>query len=359
LVIASLEGGGAERVFVTLANGLRAEGRDVDLVLMNRAGVLLKEVKPGVNVVHLDAARAMLALVPLVKYLRRVRPEAMLTTLTHVSVVAALARKLARVPVRLVIREAVTSSVHHRYVTDVRSRVVARLLRPAYRSADVVVSPSQGVTEDLVANVGIARAHVTTIPNPLDVGRIRSLALQPVTDPFAQSDERPMVLGIGRLSAQKDFSTLILAFARTIETVPAKLLILGDGEERGALEALIRSSGLDHHVAMPGFVENPFAYLKQAAVFVLSSRYEGLPNALLQALAVGAPVVATDCPGGPGEILESGRLGRLVPVGDVEAMAVAIADGVAGRIASAPLATVEQKYGTHGIVRGYLEVLCG
>ena len=283
----------------------------------------------------------------------------MLTTLTHVNVVAALARKLARVPVRLVIREAVTSSVHHRHVTDVRSRVVAHLLRRAYRSADQVVSPSQGVTEDLVAEIGIARAHVTTIPNPLDVDRIRALALEPVTNPFAQRDERPIVLGIGRLSAQKDFSTLILAFARTIKTVPAKLLILGDGEERGALEALIRSSGLDQHVAMPGFVENPFAYLKQAAVFVLSSRYEGLPNALLQALAVGAPVVATDCPSGPSEILESGRLGRLVPVGDVEAMAAAIADGVAGRIASVPLATVERKYGTDEIVRGYLEVLCG
>jgi len=326
---------------------------------MNRSGGLLKEVKPGVNIVQLDETRAMFALVPLVRYLRRVRPQVMMSTLTHINVVAALARKLARVPVRLVIREAVTSSVHHRYVTDVRSRVVVRLLRRAYRSADLVVSPSQGVTEDLVGEMGIARAQVTTIPNPLDVDRIRSLALEPVTNPFAQPDRRPIVLGIGRLSAQKDFPTLILAFARTLKTVPAKLLILGEGEERGALEALVRSNGLEQSVAMPGFVENPFAYLQQAAVFVLSSRYEGLPNALLHALAVGTPVVATDCPSGPSEILESGRLGRLVPVGDVEAMAAAIADGVAGRIASAPLATVERKYGMDEIVRGYLEVLYG
>lgn len=354
-----MEAGGAERVFVTLANGLRAAGCDVDLVLMNRAGSLLKEVKPEVNVVQLDAKRAMFALVPLARYLRRVRPEVMLTTLTHVNVVAALARKLARVPVRLVVREATTTSVHHRYATDIRSRVVALLIGTAYRAADRVISPSQGVTEDLVTGSGIVREHVATISNPIDVARIRALACEPVTNPFSESDDLPVVVGVGRLSSEKDFSTLIFAFAKASKTVPANLLILGDGEERGVLEALVRSLGLAQHVRMPGFVENPFAYLRQAAVFVLSSRYEGLPNALLQALAVGVPVVATDCPSGPSEILESGRLGRLVPVGDVEAMAAAIADGVAGRIATVPLAIVEQKYGTEGVVRSYLEVLHG
>ncbi|MDH4064728.1 MAG: glycosyltransferase [Acidobacteriota bacterium] len=358
LVIDTLDGGGAERVFVTLANYFCQIGCQVDLVLLRRAGPFLAEVDPGVAVINLEARRTLSSLVPLIRYLRRARPAAIMATLAHVNVVAVLAKMVARIPGRLIVRETVAPSAQIRFTNAIRSKVVTLLQKRAYLAADGIVSPSRGVADDLVAAFGIPRDRIAVIANPLDVGRIRALAEEAVPAPCDADGGRPMVLGAGRLSFQKDFVSLIRAFATVIETVPARLLILGEGEDRGELEGLVKQLGLEGCVDLPGFVDNPFACMRQAAVYVLSSRYEGLPNTLLQAMALGVPVVATDCPGGPAEVLDGGRYGRLVPVGDVEALATGILDGLLGRLPPPPPSATEA-YAVDRVGRLYLDVLQG
>jgi glycosyltransferase involved in cell wall biosynthesis len=341
----------------TLANGFHRAGQEVDVVLVQRAGGYLDELDAGVNVVDLRSSRIVFALYPLIKYLRRVRPAAMVATLPALNVVAVLARLLAGTPTYLAVRQTNTAVVGSKGVPDWKARVIGKFTTTFYPLADVVIAPSQGVAESLINRWGIAARVITVIPNPLDTRRIQQRADEPVQAAKADGRGAPIVLGVGRLTAQKDFPTLVRAVRKVLETVRVRLLIAGEGRDRESLEDLIRSSGLDDHITLLGFVDNPFAYMRHASVYVLSSRWEGLSNALLQALVLGVPVVATDCPGGSREILENGRWGRLVPVGDAAAMAAAIIDGVEGRIDKPPVALLEERYGIDAVVDRYLEAL--
>lgn len=322
----SLNGGGAERVMVTLANGVARRGYRVDLVLASAEGPYLRDVEPSVRIVDLRAGRVIRALWPLARYLRRERPLAMLSAMNHANVVAVLARRMARVPVRVVVSERTTISVEVKHARGWSARAVYALVPWAYRRADGVVAISRGVADDLERFASLAPGTVQAIYNPCDLERIRRLAQAPLSYPWWQPAEaRPVVIAMGRLTEAKDFPTLLRAFAVLRTRHDARLLILGEGELRGALAALAQSLGLgEDDVQMPGFVANPYAYLARAALFVLSSRWEGLSNVLIEAMACGTPVVSTDCPSGPREVLEGGRWGRLVPVGDVQALAQAM-----------------------------------
>lgn len=199
-------------------------------------------------------------------------------------------------------------------------------MRWFYPWADKIVAVSDGVAADLARFARLPRSLITTIYNPFDIGGMRIKAEEEPELPWVLPEALPVLLGVGRLTEQKDFTSLIQAFALVRQQRQVRLLILGEGELRNALAAQAKSLGLTpEDFAMPGFVSNPFSYLRRAEVFVLSSRWEGLPGVLIQAMACGAPVVATDCPSGPAEILEDGKWGRLVPVGDVSALANAIA----------------------------------
>jgi glycosyltransferase involved in cell wall biosynthesis len=176
----------------------------------------------------------------------------------------------------------------------------------------------------MVRTVGLSRTHVTTVYNPVVTPALLGQSAAELHDPWFAPSEPPVILGVGRLTRQKDFPTLIRAFARLRRARPARLLILGEGELRPALEELVADLELTDHVRMPGFTDNPFAYMRQSALFALSSAWEGLPTVLIEAMACGTPVVTTDCPSGPAEILEHGKWGRLVPVGDAEALADAM-----------------------------------
>jgi glycosyltransferase involved in cell wall biosynthesis len=183
---------------------------------------------------------------------------------------------------------------------------------------------SSGVADDLARRAWITRTRIHVVPNPIISPDLLRLARSAVDHEWFATAALPLVLGAGRLTPQKRFDDLIRAFARVRQSHDARLMILGEGEERARLQALIRQLQLEHVVALPGFVENPLACMSRAKVFVLSSAWEGLPGALIQALACGTAVVATDCDSGPREILQGGRLGRLVPVGDVTALGEAI-----------------------------------
>jgi glycosyltransferase involved in cell wall biosynthesis len=204
--------------------------------------------------------------------------------------------------------------------------------------------------------IPIQKVHV--IYNPVVSPELYEKADAPLEHPWFRSNQPPVILGVGRHRPQKGFDTLLRAFARVRQETPARLVILGEGPERPNLERLASELGVAADVDMPGFDPNPFRYMRRAGVFVLSSRYEGLPNVLIQALACGCPVVSTDCPSGPSEILDGGRYGALVPVDDVEAMAGAIVRALLGQVAPAPSAWLEQ-FRVEVVAEQYLRVMLG
>lgn len=325
IFLPSLSGGGAERVMVTLANAFAEQGYAVDLVLAKVGGPYLSQVSDAVRVVDLKAGRVIIALWPLLRYLRREEPVAMLSAMTHANLVAILARILARTPKRLVVSERSTITEELRVSHGLVARILYVLVRFLYPHVDSIVAVSKASAADLIRFADLPTSTVSCIYNPFDLSRIQAHASEPIDHPWFASGQPPVILAIGRLTEQKDFSSLLRAFARIRASRVSRLLILGEGELRGKLEAQVAKLGLSaDDVQMPGFVTNPFAYLARCAVFVLSSRWEGLPGVLIEALACGAQVVSTDCPSGPQEILEGGKWGHLVPVGNVEDMSNAI-----------------------------------
>lgn len=319
----SLRGGGAERVMVTLANGFAERGHCVDLVIAKAQGPYLAEVAPGVRVIDLKRNRVLTSLFSLARYLRRERPEAMLSALSHANIIAILARKVARVSMRLTVSE--HSAPSHSLSGKGVAALLRALIRALYPQTDAVICVSNGARQELCELFDLHSELVHCVYNPLDVERIQSMMNQRVALDELPQDGIPIILAAGRLTAAKDYPNLLAAFAKLRDQRAAKLVILGVGEEEDSLKALSRTLGLDDEVVFAGFQENPFAWMRACDLYVLSSRWEGLPGALLEALACGVRVVSTDCRTGPNEILEDGKWGRLVPVNDPETLAQAMA----------------------------------
>ncbi|MGH2630441.1 MAG: glycosyltransferase, partial [Actinomycetota bacterium] len=315
-----------------------------------------------VRVVDLGAGRVLASLPGLVRYLRRERPSAMLTSLAHVSVVGVWARRMARVGTRLVVNEQNTFSLETSNSTRRRHRYLPVLTKRFYPWADAIVAVSQGAADDLALASGLAPGRIQVVHNPIVTPLLREMAAEPLGSPsfgpWFRPGEPPVLVAVGRFTPQKDFGTLVRAFALVRERREARLLILGDGPERGHLEATVARLGLGESVGLPGWVTNPYPTMVRAGAFVLSSRWEGLPSVLIEALYCGVPVVATDCPSGPVEILEGGKHGRLVPVGDVEELARGMGSALDGEV---PRPTEEswRPYEQDTVVDRYLSVLVG
>lgn len=326
LFLPSLYGGGAERAMVTLANAIAARGYAVDLVLAEARGPYLTSVSNAVRVVDLKSGRVIKSLLPLVSYLRRERPTVLLSAISHANMIALLAKKIAKSQTRVVVSERGTVSGEYQVSKGFFSKVVFKLLPTFYRRADGICAVSNAASADLAQFARLPVEKITTIYNPFDLKLIDQKVVERVEHPWFSAEQPPVILAIGRLNEAKNFSVLIRAFVLMRKQRFARLLILGEGELRCELERQIAENGLtEADVQMPGFAANPYAYLARCAVFVLSSHREGLPGVLIEALACGAPVVSTNCISGPDEILEGGRWGRLVPVGDAQALAQAMA----------------------------------
>ncbi len=360
IFLPSLGGGGAERVMVNLAHIFAERGFKVDIVLAEAEGPYLREVHPKVRVVNLRSTRVIFSLFGLMRYLRRERPQVLLSALEHTNVVALLAQRLSGVSVRTVVgvHNTLTRSTVNAQSLNVRSMPFWLWL--SYPWAYAVTAVSEGVAKDLEHIVRLPREQVKVIYNPVVTPELLKKAHESLdTHPWFAANEPPVVLGVGRLTPQKDFPTLIKAFALVKHNLPARLMILGEGEDRPQLEVLVRDLGLEADVSLPGFVDNPFKYMRHAGVFVLSSLWEGLPTVLIEALASGATVVSTDCPSGPMEILEAGRWGRLTPVGDVAALAQAIQEALTDPNDSKEEAVqrARDRFGLNEVADRYLEVL--
>lgn len=355
LILPSLERGGGERVLLQLAGSFLAAGREVHVAALLGGGPLRAAI-PDAVVLHelIDAseaskglALAWKALPRLTSLIRTIKPHAVLSTMTGTNLLTVLACMRARVRTRLFLREASS-------LVNTKSAIKRGAMRWLYRRADALVAVSAGVAQDL-RGLGLANDRIHVIRNPVDVDRLRQLAA--IDLPPSVQDKAPYVVSLGRLTEAKDFPTLLRAYAISTLRHTHRLIIVGEGEQRSNLEHLIRDLELADRVFLTGAMDNPHAVMAGAAMHVLSSRWEGYPNVLLEALALGVPAVSTDCPHGPREILEGGRYGRLVPIGD----AVALAGAMDAELEqpSSRGAAVLATHGAKTVASGYLALFDG
>ena len=315
--------GGAERIVLNLAKGVSERGYDVDLVLARAEGPYMTQIPDTVRLIDLNVPRVLGSVPALIKYLRRERPSAMLSGM-FANLIALWARRLSGVPCRLAITEHNTLSSIVKSKSDLRWQVYPKLAKWFYPWADQIIAVSNDVANDLTRTAKIPRKLIQVVYNPIVTADLQAKSKELLDHPWFKDGEPPVILSVGRLTDQKAFDILIQAFYFVRKNHPAKLLILGEGENRTALETLIWQLGLEQDVSLMGFVQNPYPYMAHASLFVLPSRWEGLPTVLVEALYLGTPIVATDCPGGSREILKDGLFGRLIPMDDPLILAEAI-----------------------------------
>lgn len=353
--IPALYGGGAERVTVNLLKGLAGKNICIDLVMSNAEGPYLEQVPKYVRIVDLQAGRVIKSVLPLTKYLRIYKPYALVSHLSHANVIAISAVKLARTKTKLIVVE--HDPVSQARFKLLRSYFVPPLMRLLYPLADVVVAVSQGLANNLNKEFTLSENKVKVIYNPVVDEELIRKAKTSIEHPWFQKESYPVFLAVGRLTLQKDFSNLIQAFSILRKSRPARLVILGEGEARTELELLAAKLGVAVDVSLPGFVENPYAYMYNASAFVLSSQWEALPTVLIEAMACGCPVIATDCPFGPREILEGEKYGYLVPTADPQALSIAMLNVLDDPLNREKLIQRTQDFSVERSVFKYLQAL--
>jgi glycosyltransferase involved in cell wall biosynthesis len=282
----------------------------------------------------------------------------LITTIAKNSLLALWARHLCGVDVRLVLREANVFSLQHAAGESRDHSILSRLARDWYPRADAFIAISHGVADDLTQALGIDADRITTIHNPVDVDHIMRCASRPAYHPWLGGDI-PLVLSVGRLARQKDYATLLRAFAILRSEREIRLLVFGEGPLRAELEALSVELGVEHDVSFPGIVSDPYPFMARASCFVLSSAWEGFGNVLLEALACGCPVVSTDCRSGPAEILAAGRFGKLTSTHDPIGLAKAIAETLAEPVDRDRLRTRASNFSPAASYARYREVILG
>jgi glycosyltransferase involved in cell wall biosynthesis len=325
IFLPSLGGGGVEKMRVIIANELSRRGFAVDLVLGKAVGPNLKDVENAVRVVNLNSSRAILSIIPLMKYIRRERPGVVLSAMNYANVAAATACSLSRTSVKLI------SSEHANFGSEVegpvtlKQKIVFKLLRFAYKRVHSLIAVSAGVADDVSAYTGYPIEKIKIIYNPIYNENLVKRSEKPLAHPWFAEKKNSVIVAAGRLTHIKGFDVLIDAFALASEKRgDLRLVILGEGELRGSLQEQILSKSLEDKVSLLGFVENPYPFMKKASLFVLSSRMESFGNVLVEAMACGVQVISTACRSGPMEILENGRWGKMVPVENSPALAEAI-----------------------------------
>ena len=324
ILLPDLRGGGVERMRIILERGFTDSGYDVDFVLMQKTGELLSELEPHVSVYDLDVTRYRNLLVPLIRFLKRERPATLLVAMWPLTSFAIWAVKLARVSTRVVISDHSILSMSPPAKGTFGTIPMRLTMWFSYRWADAIVGVSKGVVNDIAQLAGLESKTLFTIYNPSARGSVPTTPVSnPEIKPWLDASQR--LIAVGTLKAVKDHVMLLNAFAGVVAVNPqASLLILGEGEMRTVMEEQIENLGLIDKVVMFGYVQDPYPYYIAADLFVLTSRYEGFGNVIVEAMECGLPVVSTDCMSGPREILEDGQFGRLVPVGDTDALTTAI-----------------------------------
>lgn len=329
IVLPDLRGGGAERLHVYLANDWIKRGYSVEIVLMRKRGELLSLLSPEVTLVDLGVDRIRYLTRPLRNHLRQSRSDVVLSAMWPLTSATVIAWLLSGRHGRLILSDHNQLSVSCLRELKISPLFLKTLMRATYPFATGIVAVSQGVKEDLCRLGGFRDTQIKVIYNPAATGISPHREVSAVGDQLWGAGFKHHILSVGTLKVQKDHETLIRAFARLPSDLNAKLTILGEGPLRPRLENLITELGLNERVSMPGFATDPYPWFRSADLFVLSSQWEGFGNVIVEALECGVPVVSTDCPSGPAEILENGRYGKLVPVNDADALAAAMSASLA------------------------------
>lgn len=347
----SLASGGAEKMRIILSRELLERGISVDFVLCQAVGEYRDLVPEGVRLFDLKAKRTRNSLLPLARYLKKEAPDYLISSLGPQNVIAVLAKMLARSPARVYVTQ------HNALTREARHGTVQEKLIPyAYRwvlpRADGVIAVSKGIARDIEASTGFPSSRVNVIYNPAHIEH----APPPPLPEWLH--EKRFILSVGRMVQQKAFDDLIRAFGLVHSQIPElNLVIAGVGPQQEQLETLVQSLGLSGYVHFPGFTKFPATYMNAAELFVMSSRFEGFGNVLVEALSAGLPIVSTNCDFGPSEILEDGKYGRLTPVGDVDALATAIEASLAEPRDAHRLMGRARDFSASAIVDRYLTLL--
>lgn len=348
---------GVDRTMQHLIPALARRGYQVDLLKVRKHGPELSEVPENVHIIDLGTKHVYSALPKLVSYLCRQRPAAMLSDKDRVNRTALLARILAGTRTRLVFSSGTTISI------DLASRgAFERWLQKTsmgrlYPLADNVIVTSAGVADDMSAYTGLPRQKINVVPCPVVPGRLFTDPLPKPAHPWFQDQQIPVILGVGELGYRKDFTTMLRAFARLRARRPCRLVILGKGKQKEELKALADQLNVAADFDLPGFQKDPYTFMAHASIFAFTSRWEGLGFVLIEALAVGTPVVSTDCPSGPREILAGGKYGPLVPVGDSEQLARAMEETLNHPLPRKVLQQAARTYEIESSATEYLKAL--
>jgi glycosyltransferase involved in cell wall biosynthesis len=342
-------------VAVLLANSIVERGWHVQVVVQKKDGPWREALDPRTDLLVLGG-RARGLPFKMSRYLRSYQPEVVIAFMTGFNIVAIIATALSGWRGQLLVSERTSLQLTWAEAGFWRSWVLWGLMRLLYRRANRVVAVSQQLANDLVMQLNLPARKVVVIPNPVPVEEIRRMSMVPVSHRFF-SEGVPVLMAVGRLHSVKDYPTLVRAVADLRERQDVRLIVLGEGPARSELEALVKSLGLSEVVDLPGFVSPPWPWMARADVLAFSSWAEGWPNVLAEALALGVPVVATDCPTGPREILDGGRFGRLVPVGDVGEMSAAIEATLENLPDRAILRGRADEWSTARVTEAYLSII--
>jgi glycosyltransferase involved in cell wall biosynthesis len=322
-VLASLRAGGAERVALNLAEAFHARGHEVDLLVVHRTGKLLDQVPAGIRLVDLGSERASRAVGALRRYVKAEAPTAIISIAFQANLLALVATLGLRHKPKLIVTVHSTLSRAFEGLPALRRWLLTAATKYLYPRADAAISVSHGAAADL-ARLGVTAPIIATIYNPVLRSGFAEAVQEKAHHPWLADRKDPVIMTAGRLAEAKNHRLLLAAFGRLLKEEPARLMIIGEGELRSELEAEAASLGIADKVSFTGHIDNPYPFMKEADLFVLSSSWEGFGNVLVEAMATATPVIATDCPHGPREILEDGKWGRLVPVGDADALAEAM-----------------------------------
>lgn len=351
-----LGGGGAQRTLINLAASFRAAGHDVILSAAQPDGPAREWIDPSVETIAVGSGQLRNSLFPLAKLLRKRRPDVVLSSVLDANIVAAAARALAGAPRgRLVVRE--TNSQRAR---DDIGAVRKRLARRAYRSADAVVALSEGVRQELVEDFALSPDRAVTIHNPVEFDALAAEA--GTAPPLPVQKDGLWIVGVGRLLRQKGFDRLVRAVA-AMQRPDVRLVLVGEGPDRAALQSQANEVGIGDRLIMPGFVKQPMQWLAAADLFVLSSRWEGFGHVIVEAMAANVPVIAFDCPHGPRDIIRNGENGILVPDGDEAALTAAMSELLDNRDRATALAARAKadavRFSSATIAAQYLKLFAG